>query len=131
MLTLEIKNPGFAPIRLSRQIRDASGDWAPAAPFAVVDSLGKVAVPLVPGCRVILETPSVDDVVVGIENSADQHTLKLSAQKLAKGGFKAEDPERIGFVHPKRQNFMTEPLPSSANLPINANRRGFVEVLAS
>lgn len=130
MITLEIRNPGFSPIKLSRQAKDASGDWTLATPLAVIEGLGKTGVPLLPNSRLVLETASADDIVVGIENPDDRHTLKLSAQKLAKG-FKVADPEHVAFAHPRRQNFMAAAPQTSANLPINANRRGFVEVLAS
>lgn len=126
---LTIENPSIAsPIRITRELRDATtGEWGSPSAVAILQPLEKRQVLAVIGSRLVYETPSSEDIPVGVSNTSQTNAIKVSTQ--ARKGAKLGDVENAGFAHPNRQGFMAQAPQTSITVSLSAARRVLVELL--
>jgi hypothetical protein len=125
---LLIENPSISsPIRVTRETRSADGEWGAPVPVVILQPLERKEVTAVLGSRLVYETPSSDEIPVGVSNTSQTNALRVSTQ--SRKGAKLGDIENAGFAHPNRSQFMGQAPQTSVTVSLSAARRVLVELL--
>jgi hypothetical protein len=126
---LTIENPSISsPIRVTRETRDAAtGEWGLPTAVATLPPLEKRQVVAVLNSRLAIETPSNEEIALGVANTSQTNALKVSTQ--SRKGAKFGDVEGTRFAHPNRSQFMGQAPQTSITVSLSAARRVLVELL--